>query len=393
MLEHRETPSYVEGIEGFLASFRGRSVLSPFSLRVDRAGVPGGQSVDALTGATVTSRAVVGALEATGRRLAGPVFGRPYRESPGRGWGADPKALYLLAAAALTLPVLVWGGRLLRRAWLVIHLLAGGVLLGVQFSSVQILSLLRLELPAWGWPALLAAGVLMSSALWGPVYCGYLCPAGALQEVLSWVGGALGITLRPSEGLVRWLVLARQALLAVVVVGALGFGLSRVEDLDLLRFLWAPRKPLAVFVLLALVGFGSLISPRFGCRGLCPAGAFLGLFNRFAPLRLRLPAKRCAACDLGVRGVDDAGCVQCYRCIREVPVPPGSATHSRAAGLLLAAALAVLVWSSGLPSLGPGGRAAGLVRVEAVDEGAVRRKMQAGSLSDHPALYWRPAAP
>jgi polyferredoxin len=300
--------------------------------------------------------------------------------------------LYLLAAAVLTPPLLVWGGRLPRRAWLAFHLAVGGILLGVQFSSVQILSLLRLELPVFAWPGFLALGVLLSSAVWGPVYCGYLCPAGALQEALSWVGGALGTTRRLSEARVKWLALARQAVLAVVVVGALGFGLSRVEDLDLLRFLWAPRKPLTVVVLLALVGFGSLISPRFGCRGLCPAGAFLGLANRFAPLRLRLPAKRYAACDLGVLGAADAGCVQCYRCLREVPVPPGSAIHSRAAGLVLAAALALLVWS-GLPSLASGGRTSGLVRVEAVDEGVVRRKMEAGSLSDHPALYWRPAFP
>ena len=210
--------------------------------------------------------------------------------------------------------------------------------------------------------------------------------------MLSWVGAALGTTRRLSEGLVRWLALARQAVLAAVVVGALGFGLSRVEDVDLLRFLWAPWKPLPVVALLALVGMGSLISPRFGCRGFCPAGAFLGIANRFAPLRLRLPAKRYAACDLGVRGAADTGCVQCYRCLREVPAPPGSPLHSRTAGLVLAAALALLLWT-GLPSLGPGGRASGLVRVEAVDGGVVRRKMEAGSLSDHPALYWRPAFP
>ncbi len=393
LLEHRETPAYVEGIGEFLESFRGSSLLAPFVLRVGRDGARGGQPVDALTGATVTSRAVVEALEVTGRRLSEPVFGRPYRElSAGRGGGVHANALYLLAAAIFTPPVLLGGGRLLRRGWLLLHLAVGGVLLGVQFSSVQVLSLLRLELALTAWPGFLAVGVLFSSALWGPVYCGYICPAGALQEVLAWVGGVLGVTRRPSEALVRGLTLARQAVLAAVVVGALGFGLSRIEDLDLLRFLWASRKPLPVVVLLALVGFGSLLSPRFGCRGFCPAGAFLGIANRFAPLRSRLPEKRYAACDLGVRGEADAGCVQCYRCRREVPSPPAAPVHSRVVQLVLAAAVALLLWG-GLPSLGPGGAASGLARIETFDEGSLRRKMEAGSLSEHPALYWRPAGP
>lgn len=392
LLEHRETPAYVEGIGAFLDSFRGRSLAAPFALRVGRNAAPPGQTVDALTGATVTSRAVVDALEATGKALSAPVFGRPYAAAARVPGAPDPRTLYLVAGLSLAAPVLLWGGRRARRAWFAAHAAVGGLWLGVQFSSVQVLTLLRLEVPAWGWTGLLAVAAIASAALWGPVYCGYLCPAGALQELLSWAGGLVGAVRPVSAALVRALALARHALLAAVVVGALGLGLPGAEDLDPIRALWASGRHQASWLILGLAALGCLLSARFACRGLCPAGAFLGLANRFAPLRARLPGKRYSACDLGVRAEGDTSCVQCYRCRDEAAGLPASRGHSAAAGWVLAGVLAAAVWAAILPA-GAGGGPSDLVRVEAVDRDLLRRKIEAGTLSDRPALYWRRPAP
>ncbi|MFH0825174.1 MAG: 4Fe-4S binding protein, partial [Pseudomonadota bacterium] len=53
---------------------------------------------------------------------------------------------------------------------------------------------------------------------------------------------------------------------------------------------------------------------RFWCRFLCPAGAFLALFNRVRLLRRWAPNTVPARCDLGVSSEHDIDCIRCGRC-------------------------------------------------------------------------------
>ena len=73
--------------------------------------------------------------------------------------------------------------------------------------------------------------VVALAALVGPLYCGYLCPAGALQELL----GHLGLARRMPQEIDRRARFAKYALLAALVVGSLAFGSDSVLHLDLLR--------------------------------------------------------------------------------------------------------------------------------------------------------------
>ena len=75
------------------------------------------------------------------------------------------------------------------------------------------------------------------------------------------------------------------------------------------------------------VGIGALVGGflplrvvyfRFWCRYLCPAGAFLALFNRIALLRKWAPLPIPGKCDLGVTFADDVDCIRCHRCLYEV---------------------------------------------------------------------------
>ena len=64
LVQSKETPSYIKGIEAWLARFRGRSVLGPLN-----------EEVDTLTGATISARAVTDILRKTGSRIAAPLLG------------------------------------------------------------------------------------------------------------------------------------------------------------------------------------------------------------------------------------------------------------------------------------------------------------------------------
>jgi len=394
-LEHHETPSYIEAADDFFATLEGLSLLEPIEVRApapgleradtDRHQAENIQQLDAITGATVTSRAVARALEASGRRLAKPVFARPYGEDRRTAWLDEPSYLYL-AASLLLLPAVFWfGGLWLRRIWLALHATVGGLWLGAQLSTVQVLAWLRLEpeMSLLTFTGLLAALVALA-ALVGPVYCGYLCPAGALQELLGHAGQARQL---PTE-IDRRARFVKFVVLAVLVTGSLAFGSQAILHLDLLRELWAKDRSGLGLALLAVVGAASLLVTRFGCRYLCPTGALLNLLGKWAPLRRLLPAKKYARCDFGVRGTPDVDCLQCNRCLvgeRTGPAPAWRVNAFRAAlvaSLLLLALFALPSdeASKSAPSLEPHIRSVNVARLKSLTAD--------GRLSDKPADYW-----
>ena len=137
------------------------------------------------------------------------------------------------------------------------------------------------------------------SLVMGRVFCGYICPFGAAQELLHVRKWAIKI---PS----RWMkVLSklRYALLVYLVVRVLITGTAILQD-------YSPFKPLfswggtpltigitAVFALLSVFVY------RPFCRMLCPLGALLSLLSRFPLFRIHVH--------------DD--CIKCHRCTRECP--------------------------------------------------------------------------
>ncbi len=400
-LEHRETPTYVESADSLFSALEGKSLLAPFSIRARPPGldtepalVVGAQAIDAITAATVTSRAVARALEQTGRRLAEPVFGRAYTggESTAmwRGRWDDPRLLYLAASLLLLLPVFLFGGRRLRRAWLLLQAGIGGVWLGVQLSTIQVLAWLRLdaELNLLAFTGLLAVVVLLA-VLIGPLYCGYLCPAGALQELLGIVGGARRM---PPE-LDRPARFIKYVLLAVVVTGAVGLESESVLQIDLLREVWASHRTGVGILLLALIGAGSLLTVRFGCRYLCPTGAFLNLLGKLALLRRFLPEKEYTLCDLGVRGAPDVDCLQCNRCLVGERADVAPAWRQTLFRYGLVTLVVVLAWVA-LP-IGTGSSTAPSVepQIRAVDVSLLERRQRAGKLAGKRADYWHVVRP
>ncbi len=70
-----------------------------------------------------------------------------------------------------------------------------------------------------------------------------------------------------------------------------------------------------VLLLSATVLIASVFYFRFWCRYLCPAGAFLALFNKLSLLRRWAPRPVPARCDLGVSHPQDVDCIRCHRCL------------------------------------------------------------------------------
>ncbi len=159
---------------------------------------------------------------------------------------------------------------------------------------------------------------LAAALVFGRVFCGAVCPMGAMQELL---GGRARRVPRRLDRVLRlggWLLLAG-ALAAAV--RALALPICKLDPFVTLFRLTGPRELwlyTAAFLLLCV------LVARPYCRWLCPYAKLLGLFAKISFLGRRIDAAscgRCGACESqcpvdAIRDghIDLFACVACGRC-------------------------------------------------------------------------------
>jgi ferredoxin len=183
---------------------------------------------------------------------------------------------------------------------------------------------------------LFAAAALVALLL-GGVFCGWICPFGAIQEWLYalrrkvWrreieLPARVDRLLRYGRYLVLVLVLG-----ATYSTGELIFG-----EYCPWRAAWhlgGNEVAIGGVAVLGLVVVGGLLVERAWCRYACPLGAVLGLANLVAPVKLRRSEPTCTGCSLcnrkcpmglkidGVEQVSDTTCIRCLDCADSCPRP------------------------------------------------------------------------
>ena len=307
ILHSRETPAYLAMVQPLRARLLGRSVLESGPW----------QGVDVVSGATLTSRAIVATLRQSGRAFAKHGLGLPV-DTP-RAAPTVPVvegnvlwlAGFLLVAAVLRFRP----GRWTRRSFLLLSLVILGFGLNLQFSTQHVFSLLDL-----GWPEVTASatfalvvGVPVLTLLIGNVYCGYVCPFGALQELAGELRPRRWVT-DPTRTVWRYGRFVKYVLLFwLVALFALTHDFRVLSPDPLITVFGTGRTTTAIFWAGVVVVL-SIPFRRFWCRNLCPAGAFLALLGRVRILRPLSPEPRIGSCDLGVRTRRELDCLRCDRC-------------------------------------------------------------------------------
>lgn len=309
-LESDETPTYIGGIDDWLDTLVGTD-LAAGPLSLDR--------VDALSGATVSSKAVLMAVNRSARRATEGAFGKQMPVPATEPGGPLDLAFWTTLALLLVFfPVYLSG---CERARLGLQVAAIGVLgiwLNTPITEIDLVNLsLGHAAPASENPQrwLLIGFVALSALLFGQVWCGYLCPFGALQELVSRAGRLLGLRSYPDRRLdqrVRWL---KFLLLALVLIAVWVSGEPTWASFDPMQHVFGGKLGGWMLGLAVLAVAGSLFYVRFWCRYFCPMGAFLALGNKIALLQGLAPKRRFEHCDLGVRGEFNLDCIRCGRCI------------------------------------------------------------------------------
>lgn len=322
IIRSNETPSYLELLGKWRQTLSDRQLFGPQPFA----------GVDAVTGATLSSKAILSAIESSGRRFAAQILGRSIqpqaKERPS--WAAylpDRRGIYLIAAFAVSLLVTYKGGFRSRLAALILNLVVGGIILNAQYSTEQMVTLLSAHIPAVELTGvfLLVVGVPALVIIFGNMYCGYICPFGAAQELLGYIIPKRFRQPIPTEKMQK----ARFVKYCVLLVFITVFFLSRnratlaADPLILifnLRFsvlnfrLESLNWPASMWLIVIIAVAGAILYPRFWCRYVCPAGAFLSLFNNIVILKKLLPAKWFGRCEFGLTAKDQMDCIYCDRC-------------------------------------------------------------------------------
>jgi Na+-translocating ferredoxin:NAD+ oxidoreductase RnfG subunit len=405
VVRSNETPSYLDLLRDWLGSLKGKSLFArePFA------------GINAVTGATISSNALLNALQTSGRRFAQQVAGvQPSAElgastQSRREYLPDVTGIYLMGAFLAAFLVVHWGGFWSRIVVLALTFLVGGLALNAQYSTEQIATLLTLDVPTARWTGvfLLVVGVPLMVLLFGNLYCGYVCPFGAAQELLGYI---LPRRLRPAtpRDQMRLIRFIKYVVLAVLI---LAFFVSRDRRTlagDPLTSVFGLRAavsgwPAWMFGAVAVAVIGSLFYTRFWCRYLCPVGASLSLLNHLRLLRRWVPAKWFGRCEFGLTASDHLDCLYCDRCrhpaTQAISVPEVADVRPKVFPVVLAAALGgLLIASASLSQFRrvmplileePASTTAAAGQPRDVDVRQIRTLLEQHQLSDRKAEYYK----
>jgi predicted membrane-bound spermidine synthase/Na+-translocating ferredoxin:NAD+ oxidoreductase RnfG subunit len=312
IISSNETPAYLELLNQWRQLLSRHHLFQPVPFT----------GINAMTGATISSKAILSALEKSGHRFAGKVLSQVSSPLPlaQQAWGPDTRGIYLISACVLALFVIYRGSFWSRLVIICFNLVVGGVILNAQYSSEQMATVLSLRSPAIGLSGafLLVVGIPLLVIIFGNIYCGYLCPFGAAQELLAYVVpprfkpiGSIPAELIRKAGFVKYVVLF--VLIMVFFVSRNRTTLTA----DPLIAVFSGSSALytaGVGLIIAIAFIGSIFYTRFWCRYLCPVGAFLSLLNNVIVLKRFLPAKRFGRCEFGLTPKDHMDCLYCDRC-------------------------------------------------------------------------------
>lgn len=264
-----ETPSFYAKVlaEGFVGNLLGKEANSPFEL---------GHDLDAVTNATYTSGAIAEAVRQASHRIAVTQFNMEV--PPAEGFKLSLPH-YLVLGLLLAVFILQ---KFKKPKLRYLTLLLGFLLIGLwqkslltlgNFSSVLAGNISWQAVPFW---LVLLLGVLLLIILTGRnLYCFWLCPYGALSELLGAFGEFGRLNYTPCEHSRKRFKNLRLFLAWAALVAAFIIGNPSISSYEIFAPLFAWQGVGVQWLLLPVMLFAGVFILRFWCRFFCPVGGIL----------------------------------------------------------------------------------------------------------------------
>ncbi len=162
---------------------------------------------------------------------------------------------------------------------------------------------------------------LVITFVFGRVYCGYVCPYGAIQELINVKNIKIPKKADRYLKYIKYILLITLPVISIIVGYEFGFE-APFKTVFNFSFLLVP--------LIITIGFAfiSIFSNRFFCRYICPYGALMGLISKISLFRL-FKDEDCIKCGLCVKacpqgamcspGESKSECIMCGKCIEKCP--------------------------------------------------------------------------
>lgn len=180
---------------------------------------------------------------------------------------------------------------------------------------------------------------LVTTLIWGRVFCSSLCPFGAVQDIITKLTPRavrnklpkIPVAIHEKALYIKYGILAFIILMAVVFNNVQIF--QYFEPFGTLFFL---SGSVVLFAILAAFLLASFVIPRFYCRYVCPLGAALGVISLVAPKRIkRVPqCELCTVCEKSCptgaikrEKIDFKECVRCDVCEDKLIKKAGTCRH------------------------------------------------------------------
>jgi polyferredoxin len=197
----------------------------------------------------------------------------------------------------------------------------------------------------------LMALAFILSILFGPVFCGWVCPMGTVQEWVSRLGKKIfrrkfnhfvPAKLDNILRYMRYLVLA-WVIYVTATSGTLIF--AAYDPYFALFNFWTAEVALTSLIILGVTLVLSLFVERPWCKYACPYGAVLGITNLFRVFQIRRVESTCkndGACSIlcpmnipvdVVKTVRDHQCISCLECTSEAVCPVARTVVFNAGGV------------------------------------------------------------
>lgn len=368
---HHEEPILLVGvtnadIDRFVNQYVGKNIFG--KIKIGGKDRDGYSSIDTISGATITvmvlnatiNRSLKMILDSRGisPQSVGVTAAEPIKEAEGAEPTTQPVWIYVwkervfqivvLSLGLLTLLlILIFQDWLVQRPLLLsrvrtVFLIWTVVFIGwytlAQLSVVNVLTFVGSIMHGFSWDSFLVDPMLfllwgfvaMTLLLWGRgVYCGWLCPFGALQELLFRLGNRFGIKSYEFPDSVHQRLWAIKYLVLLALFGislqslTTAERMAEVEPFKTAFALHFMREWGFVLYALVLLVIGLFIR-KFYCRYLCPLGAALtypARFRIFDWLRRRKecgrPCQICAEeCEVqAIRPTGEINPNECHYCL------------------------------------------------------------------------------